>query len=288
MSAGGGVVLSDVREGHPAGWLSAWRGGDECACLECDGGGGDDEVGGGCCFGDWERWMLGVEEWRRSVGVLVVGLESVCPEDCRMDWRLLRSKVVAGVKEEWKKFAQCQGGLLVLRVLWRLAIGGQGWPRLEVMLVLQQGKGQEEMKWRLQRSGLVALGLVEHDPVERLAGKPKMVARLPGCSPIALVPAGRLVVELVAHEVPVVGVVVVVGKSWQEVVMARVPAEAVSRKMESCGDVVSEVRAVLVVESVGVVDAAMLAAAYEVVSVCVESWEVCEAVSVGWEMCGLL
>ena len=121
----------------------------------------------------------------------------------------------------WKKFAQCRGGLLVLRVPWRLAIGGQEWPRLEVMLVLQQVKGQEVMKWRLQRSGLVALGLVKHDPDERLAGKPKMVARLPGCSPIALVPVGRLVMELVVHEALVVGVVVVVGKSWQEVVMVR-------------------------------------------------------------------
>ena len=80
MSAGGDVVLNDVRERHLAGWLSAWCGGDECACLEYDGDGGDDEVGGGCCFGGWERWTLGVEERRRSVGVLVVGLESVCPE----------------------------------------------------------------------------------------------------------------------------------------------------------------------------------------------------------------
>ena len=102
-----------------------------------------------------------------------------------------------------------------------MAIGGQEWPRLEVMLVLQQVKGQEVMKWRLQRSGLVALGLVKHDPDERLAGKPKRVARLPGCSPIALVPVGRLVMELVVHEALVVGVVVVVGKSWQEVVMVR-------------------------------------------------------------------
>ena len=118
------------------------------------------------------------------------------------------------MKEEWKKFAQCQGGLLVLRVLWRLAIGGQEWPRLEVMLVLQQAKGQEEMKWRLPRSGLVALGLVEHDPVGRLAEKPKMVAKLPGCSPIALVPAGTVVMELVVHEalVLVVGVVVADGR----------------------------------------------------------------------------
>ena len=85
---------------------------------------------------------------------------------------------------------------------------------------------------------MVELGLVEHDPAERLAEKPKMVA-LPGCSPIALVPAGRLVVEVVMHEVLVV--VVVVGKSWWEVVMARVPAEAVSRRMESYGDAVSEV-----------------------------------------------
>ena len=56
--------------------------------------------------------------------------------------------------------------------------------------------------------------------------------------------------------------------------MAKVPAEAVSRKMESYGDAVSEVAVV-----VGV---AMLAVAYEAMSVvCVESWEVCEAVSVG-------
>ena len=93
-----------------------------------------------------------------------------------------------------------------------MAIGGQEWLRREVTLALQQAKGQEEMKRRLQRSGLVELGLVEHDPVERLAEKPKRVARLPGCSPIALVPAGRPVVELVAYQVLVV--VVVVGKSW--------------------------------------------------------------------------
>ena len=62
--------------------------------------------------------------------------------------------------------------------------------------------------------------------------------------------------------------------------MAKVPAEAVSRKMESYGDAVSEVAVV-----VGV---AMLAVAYEAMSVvCVESWEACEVASVGWEMCGL-
>ena len=57
-----------------------------------------------------------------------------------------------------------------------MAIGGQEWLRREVTLALQQAKGQEEMKRRLQRSGLVELGLVEHDPVERLAEKPNMVA----------------------------------------------------------------------------------------------------------------
>ena len=109
-----------------------------------------------------------------------------------------------------------------------------------------------------------------------------MVARLPGCSPIAWVSAGKVVMELVVHDVLVVGVVVVVGKSWQEAVLARAPVEAVSRRMETGDDVVFEVRVVLEVGSVVVVDAAMLAAAYEAMSVvCVESWEVCEAVSVG-------
>ena len=90
MSVGGGVVLIDVRERYPAGWLSVWCGGGECACLECDGDGGDDGVGGGCCFGDWERWMLGVGVWRWFVGELVVVWGCVCREDCLMDWRLLR------------------------------------------------------------------------------------------------------------------------------------------------------------------------------------------------------
>ena len=44
------------------------------------------------------------------------------------------------------------------------------------MLVLQQAKGQEDMKRRLRESGLAGWSLVEHDPVERLAEKPKMVA----------------------------------------------------------------------------------------------------------------
>ena len=97
VNAGGGVVLIDVRERHPAGWLCVWCGGDECACPECDGDGGDDEVGGGCCFGDWERWMLEVGVWRWSVGELVVVWGCVRREDRRMDWRLLRQKVVVGV-----------------------------------------------------------------------------------------------------------------------------------------------------------------------------------------------
>ena len=90
MSVCGGVLLNDVHERHPAGLLSAWCGGDGCACLECGGDGGDDGIGGGCWLGDWERWMLGVEEWRRSVGELAVVLESVCLEERLMDWRLLR------------------------------------------------------------------------------------------------------------------------------------------------------------------------------------------------------
>ena len=67
--------------------------------------------------------------------------------------------------------------------------------------------------------------------------------------------------------------------------LARAPVEAVSRRMEACGDVVFEVRVVLAGGSVAVVDAAMLEA---MSVVCVGSWEVREAVSVGWEMCGLL
>ena len=66
-----------------------------------------------------------------------------------------------------------------------------------------------------------------------------------------------LAVELVEC----VALVVVVGKSWQEVVMVKVPAEVVSRKMESCDDVVAEVQAVVVVGSVAVVGVAMLAVA---------------------------
>ena len=40
-----------------------------------------------------------------------------------------------------------------------------------------------------------------------------MVAKRLDCNPIGLVPAGRLVMELVVHEVLAVGVVVVVRKS---------------------------------------------------------------------------
>ena len=155
------------------------------------------------------------------------------------------------------------------------------------MLVLQQAEGQEDLEWRLRESGLAGWSLVEHVPVERLAETLKRVARLPGCSPIALVPAGRLAVELGVYEALVV--VVVVGKSWKEVVMVKVPAEAASRKMESYGDVVSEVRAVVVVGSAVVVRVAMLAVANGAMSVvCVESWEACEVAAGGWEMYGLL
>ena len=139
------------------------------------------------------------------------------------------------------------------------------------MLVLQQAEGQEDLEWRLRESGLAGWSLVEHDPVEQLAETLKRVARLPGCSPIALVPAGRLAVELGVYEALVV-----------------VPAEAASRKMESYGDVVSEVRAVVVVGSAVVVRVAMLAVANGAMSVvCVESWEACEVASGGWEMYGL-
>ena len=140
------------------------------------------------------------------------------------------------------------------------------------MLVLQQAEGQEDLEWRLRESGLAGWSLVEHVPVERLAETLKRVARLPGCSPIALVPAGRLAVELGVYEALVV-----------------VPAEAASRKMESYGGAVSEVRAVVVVGSAVVVRVAMLAVANGAMSVvCVESWEACEVAAGGWEMYGLL
>ena len=43
----------------------------------------------------------------------------------------------------------------------------------------------------------------------------------------------------------------------------------------------------VVVGSVVVVEAAMLAVACEAMSlVCVRSWEACEVASAGWEMCG--
>ena len=81
-------------------------------------------------------------------------------------------------------------------------------------------------------------------------------------------PAGRLGVEVVVREVLVV--VVVAGKAWQKIATAKVLAEAVSRRVESYGDAVSEVLGVYEAKSV----------------VCVESWEACEVASVGWKSVG--
>ena len=66
VSGGGDVVLSEIHERHLVGWLSAWCGGDECACLECDGDGGDDGIGGAALAtgsgGCWE-WRIGDGLW---------------------------------------------------------------------------------------------------------------------------------------------------------------------------------------------------------------------------------
>ena len=104
----------------------------------------------------------------------------------------------------------------------------------------------------------------------------KMVATRLDCNPIGLVSAGRLVMERTVREVVAVEVVVFVEKSWQGVVMVQVPAAAAKKKKGKSGNVV--------VESVVVVDGAMLAVACEAKSVaCVEKCGAREAVSAEWE-----
>ena len=136
-SGGGGGVWNGVHEMNLAGWSSAWCGGDGRVGHECGGDGGDDGIDVG-----YSMLATGLVTgcdgcWRWRSGELVVALEVVRLEEHPMYWKLQLSKVVAGVKEERRKFAQCQGGLLVLRVLWRLTIGGLEWSWLVVMLVLQ-------------------------------------------------------------------------------------------------------------------------------------------------------
>ena len=72
-----------------------------------------------------------------------------------------------------------------------------------------------------------------------------MVARLPGSSPIALVLADMLAVELVEC----VELVLIVGESWWGIVMVEVFVEVVRRGMGWCVDVVSEAKGVVVVET---------------------------------------
>ena len=67
--------------------------------------------------------------------------------------------------------------------------------------------------------------------------------------------------------------------------MVKIPAEVVSRKMESCGDAVAEVLAVVVVGSVGCHVGCGIGG--NVGGMCGIMGGICVVASVGWEMCGL-